>query len=241
MLPPIDALFTPSGASCAKLAALKTSDSMTAAAKIPFTLMIFLLLFAQFLEAPPGSEYKARSGLPPKSIDAKIGSRTYVVSDQPGSAMASRSKRITRGYQPMPAATARSYERYLKVALALPGAQAAGAPSAKVFHTPSVKVFGKLLSRWRTEAEGALAIRCDFLDRQILLQARPDVFFLTDHYINYPMILVWLEKASQEVLTDVTERAWRLVAPTKAVKQREAATAVLADRNALENKRTRTS
>jgi hypothetical protein len=30
---------------------------------------------------------------------------------------------------------------------------------------PRVEVRGKILSRWRTEAEGALAIRCDFLDR----------------------------------------------------------------------------
>jgi hypothetical protein len=36
------------------------------------------------------------------------------------------------------------------------------------------------VSRWRTEADGALAIRCDFLDRQILLQMHPEVFFLTE-------------------------------------------------------------
>jgi hypothetical protein len=58
-----------------------------------------------------------------------------------------------------------------------------------------------------------------------LLQARPDVFFLIDHYVNYPMILVRIEKASPEVLKDVTERAWRRVAPDKAVKQHEAALA----------------
>ena len=127
----------------------------------------------------------------------------------------------------LPQALARSYERYLKIALALPGTVASPRPGAawdrgrRVFETPSVRAYGKLLSRWRTEAEGALAIRCDFLDRQILLQARPDVFFLIDHYANYPMVLVRIEKASQEELWDVTERAWRLVAPKKIVKQRE--------------------
>jgi hypothetical protein len=38
-----------------------------------------------------------------------------------------------------------------------------------------------LVSRWRTEADGAPAIRCDFPDRQILPQMHPEVFFLTDH------------------------------------------------------------
>jgi hypothetical protein len=117
----------------------------------------------------------------------------------------------------MPAAIAKSYERYLRIALALPGAEASTS-----YGTPSVKIRGKILSRWRTEAEGALAIRCDFLDRQILLQAQPAVFFLTDHYANYPMILMRIEKAERSVLVDVVERAWRLVAPDRLVKERDA-------------------
>jgi hypothetical protein len=149
-----------------------------------------------------------------------------------GGAVASKkTKRATRKAGSIPPTLARSYERYLKIALALPGAAASPGPGSawdrgrRAFETPSVRVFGKLLSRWRTEAEGALAIRCDLLDRQILLQARPDVFFLIDHYVNYPMVLVRIENASPAVLRDVTERAWRLVAPQKAVKQREAALA----------------
>jgi hypothetical protein len=131
--------------------------------------------------------------------------------------MGSGKKPTTRASQPMPPAIARSYERYLKIVLALPGVEASTS-----YGTPSVKVKGKILSRWRTEAEGALAIRCDFLDRRILLQTQPEVFFLTDHYLDYPMILMRIEKASRDVLTDVVERAWRLVAPKKLVTQRDA-------------------
>ena len=118
---------------------------------------------------------------------------------------------------PMPTAIVKGYERFLKIALGLPGAEA-----VTCYRTPGVKICGKIFSRWRTEAEGALAIRCDFLDRQILLQTQPEVFFLTDHYLNYPMVLVRLDKVSKDVLTDVAERAWRLVAPAKLVKQRDA-------------------
>lgn len=131
--------------------------------------------------------------------------------------MGSRKKRSIRDHQPMPAAITKSYERYLKVALALPGTEVSTS-----YGTPAVKVRGKILSRWRTEAEGALAIRCDFLDRQILLQTQPNVFFLIHHYLNYPMILMRIERVSRDVLIDVAERAWRLVAPDRLVKQRDA-------------------
>ena len=79
--------------------------------------------------------------------------------------MGSRKKKVARERNKPSAAIARSYERYLKIALALPAAEASTS-----YGTPSVKIRGKILSRWRTEAEGALAIRCDFLDRQILLR-----------------------------------------------------------------------
>jgi hypothetical protein len=129
--------------------------------------------------------------------------------------------------RPIPAPVVRGYERYLSFVLALPetlalpGAGFAWRRSHRVHGTPSVKVRGKFLSRWRTEAECGLAIRCDFLDRQIMLQARPDVFFLTDHYLNYPMILVRLEKSTGKILQDVAERGWRLIAPAKLVRQRD--------------------
>ena len=121
----------------------------------------------------------------------------------------------TRVAAPISPALERAYERYLKIALALPGAE-----QSTSYGTPAVKVAGKLLSRWRTEAEGGLAIRCDFLDRQILLQADPDAFFLTDHYENYPMVLVRLERIGRKALTDLTLRAWQLVASPRL--QREA-------------------
>ena len=114
------------------------------------------------------------------------------------------------------AAIATGYSRYLRVALSMPGAE-----ESTSYGTPAVKVRGKLMSRWRTEAEGALAIRCDLLDRQILLLTQPDIFFLTDHYRDYPIILMRAEKASQEVMVDAVERAWRLVAPAKLVRERD--------------------
>ncbi|HEY6515764.1 MAG TPA: hypothetical protein VIY50_06440 [Steroidobacteraceae bacterium] len=129
--------------------------------------------------------------------------------------MRSRAERTSPRARKISAAITRAYDRFLRIALAMPGAEAATS-----YGTPAIKVKGKLLSRWRTEAEGALAIRCDFLDRQILLLAQPDVFFLTDHYRDYPMILMRIDKASRAAMTDAVERAWRLVAPAKLLRLR---------------------
>jgi hypothetical protein len=127
-----------------------------------------------------------------------------------------RASSAANGYRPMPAAIAKAHERYLLIALCMPGAELSTS-----YGTPSVKVRGKLMSRWRSEAEGALAIRCDLLDRQILLLTQPDVFFLTDHYRDYPMVLIHLRKASKAVLTEAVERAWRLVAPASLIRERD--------------------
>lgn len=128
----------------------------------------------------------------------------------------SRRQRQPESSAAIPAAIAKAHERFLRIARSLPGTEVSTS-----YGTPAVKVRGKLMSRWRTEAEGALAIRCDFLDRQILLQTEPDVFFLTEHYRDYPMILMRMEKASPETTLEVVERAWRLVAPAKLIKQRD--------------------
>jgi hypothetical protein len=110
------------------------------------------------------------------------------------------------------------YRRVCEIARKLPGVE-----ESTSYGTPSLKVKGRIMSRLRTEAEGALALRCDFLDRQILLQAEPDVFFVTDHYLNFPMVLVRLDKVRRSALPDLIRRAWRMTAPAKWVAELDAA------------------
>jgi hypothetical protein len=108
----------------------------------------------------------------------------------------------------------RDFAAAVKVAKRFPGIE-----SDTSYGTPALRVFGKFLARLRTEAEGWLAIRCDFADREILLQAAPHVFHLTPHYENYPMILVDLAAVDETTLLEIVERAWRKQAPKKAVRE----------------------
>jgi hypothetical protein len=121
-----------------------------------------------------------------------------------------RVPRVKRTPTPASAAAARNYQYVCELAVALPGVELGTS-----YGTPSIKVKGKILSRLRSESEGGLAIRCDFVDRQMLLQAAPETFYITDHYANYPMILVNLDTVRSDALPDIVERAWRLVAPPR--------------------------
>ena len=102
----------------------------------------------------------------------------------------------------------------LKLAMQFPGVELSTS-----YGTPAIKVKGKFMARLRSEAEGWLAIRCDFLARDMLLQAAPQVFHLTDHYRDYPMILVDLAKIRKTALLDILEQAWRMTASKKLIRE----------------------
>ena len=87
---------------------------------------------------------------------------------------------------------------------------------SKSYGTPALKVRGKMLARLKEDGE-TLVLRTDFVSRQILTQADPDTFFFTDHYRDYPLVLVRLAKVSPAALPDLLERAWRQVAPKQLI------------------------
>ncbi|MEQ8857795.1 MAG: hypothetical protein RIC56_04040 [Pseudomonadales bacterium] len=110
-----------------------------------------------------------------------------------------------------------AYARVVEIACRLPGTE-----ESRSYGTPSLKVKGKLLSRLRTEAEGGLAIRCDFVDRHMLMQADPETFYVTDHYLDYPMVLIDLHRVRWDAMPGIIEQGWRLVAAPKLIAELEA-------------------
>ena len=51
----------------------------------------------------------------------------------------------------------------------------------------------------------------DFDDRAHLLAEAPDVYYVTDHYVGHPMVLVRLSRASPDVLRDLLGMAHKFV------------------------------
>lgn len=112
---------------------------------------------------------------------------------------------------------AAAFKRVVKIASELPGVE-----ESRSYGTPSLKVKGKFLARLRTEAEGGLATHCDFVDRNMLIQAAPETFYFTDHYANYPMVLINLDTVRWDAMPGIIEQAWLMAAPPALIKAREA-------------------
>ena len=111
------------------------------------------------------------------------------------------------------------FDTVREIALALPGVE-----ESTIHGAPSLKVRGRLLTCPaidRSAEPNTLAVRIDFDQRAELIAADPSVYYVTDHYVNYPTVLVRLSRIERSALTDLLGMAWRFVsAKTKASKRR---------------------
>ena len=101
------------------------------------------------------------------------------------------------------------FEEVRQIAVALPGVE-----EGTSYGTPALRVKGKLLARLREDGE-TLVLKVDPFERDHLLEARPEIYFLTDHYRGYPMVLMRLAAADPEELGNLLEQAWRALAPRR--------------------------
>ena len=83
------------------------------------------------------------------------------------------------------------------------------------YRRPAMKVRGKMIAAMSPHEEGALVVRADLLEKPLLLESRPDVYFTTPHYDGWPMLLVRLEEADDDALRERLEDSWLLAAPPR--------------------------
>jgi hypothetical protein len=107
-----------------------------------------------------------------------------------------------------------SFDVVRKLADRLPGVE-----EGLSYGTPALRVRGKLFARIREDDEDALMLKLTFDDREALMRADPKVFFITEHYRNYPCILVRLSRVSRAMLGELLEDAWRLAASKRLIAQ----------------------
>jgi hypothetical protein len=66
------------------------------------------------------------------------------------------------------------------------------------------------------ELDDVLLVSCaDLEERNELLAAEPDKFFITPHYEGYPAVLVRLGEVDRDELTELITESWRLNAPKR--------------------------
>jgi hypothetical protein len=79
---------------------------------------------------------------------------------------------------------------------------------------PTLKVRGKIfvcMAANKSAEPNTLVVMMDFADRDALIEEDPDTYYLKDHYLNYPCVLVRLADVRADALRDLITGAHRFV------------------------------
>jgi hypothetical protein len=98
--------------------------------------------------------------------------------------------------------------------LAMPGVE-----EGTSYGTPALKATGKLIARLREDGE-TLVVRIEDDARDLLLRSDPETFFMTDHYVGHPWVLVRLPRVERAALATLLEEAVRLVTPKRGARSK---------------------
>jgi hypothetical protein len=102
-----------------------------------------------------------------------------------------------------------TFEEVRRIALSLPNVE-----EGTSYGTPAFKVGGKLLARLREDGD-SLVVGTSFEEREEMMAAEPETYYITDHYLKYPWVLVRLSRVHSDALRDLLGRAWRLASASK--------------------------
>lgn len=99
-------------------------------------------------------------------------------------------------------------------------------PNVKVgtiYGSPALKTNDRMfacIAIHRSAEPDTLAVQVGFDQRDELLAAEPDVYYLTDHYVDYPTVLVRLRRVHADALRGLVEMGYRFVSATGTRKRR---------------------
>ena len=96
-----------------------------------------------------------------------------------------------------------------KIGLALPDVE-----EGTAYGSPALKLHGQLLACIPTNKAAepdSVVVRVDFAQRDELLAAEPDVYYLKQHYVDYACVLVRLKRIHPDALRDLIAMSWKFV------------------------------
>ena len=101
---------------------------------------------------------------------------------------------------------AKGFETVREIGLALPEVI-----EATSWGSPALKVRGRtfvVIPTHREAEPNSLAVMLSFDDRDALIEEAPDIYYLKDHYVNYPCVLVRLSRIRRDALEDLIRASW---------------------------------
>jgi hypothetical protein len=100
--------------------------------------------------------------------------------------------------------------RLAKIALSFPGAK-----EKLSYGHPSFFIEKKFFTRLRSEDDSIVLIVGSIDEREMMIEADPKTFHITEHYRNHPSVLVRIARLDEKTLRGMLERRWRDIAPKK--------------------------
>jgi hypothetical protein len=101
------------------------------------------------------------------------------------------------------------FDAVRRIGLSLPAVQ-----EGTAYGTPALRIGGKLLcciASHKSAEPNTLVVRVPFDRRDEMIETEPDVYYLKDHYVGYPCVLVRLGKVPEDALKDLLLMAHRFV------------------------------
>jgi hypothetical protein len=102
-----------------------------------------------------------------------------------------------------------TWEDVRRIALALPGVE-----EGTSYGTPGLRAAKKFLTRLKEDGT-SIVVKVNFDEREVLMEADPETFFITEHYRSYPAMLVNLASAHEDQVRRLLEQSWRAMVPKK--------------------------
>jgi hypothetical protein len=87
------------------------------------------------------------------------------------------------------------------------------------YGTAALKVRKKLLARLKEDGDTLVMPGVPPDERDKLVEREPDTYYFTDHYRDYPMVLIRLSKAERGSVEPLLRRQWRTLASKTAVRE----------------------
>jgi hypothetical protein len=111
-----------------------------------------------------------------------------------------------------------TFDTVRALGLALPDVE-----EGTTYGTPALKIRGQMFAcipNHKSAEPDSLAVRLSFADRDDLLAAEPATYYLKEHYVNYPCVLVRLAKIRRDALNDLLLMAYRFVSATSRTRRK---------------------
>jgi hypothetical protein len=109
-----------------------------------------------------------------------------------------------------------TFDEVRKIVLAWPEVE-----DGTSYGTPALKVRKKMLVRLKEDGDSLVMPGVAQDERDMLVESQPKLFYFTDHYRDYPIVLIRLSKAKRAIVEPYLRRRWRELASKKAISASE--------------------